>query len=178
MKTQPTALDVIYQDLQHAEQRIASLAEQVQRLQRLVKYDERAAAVGEKESQEELLCAVARNTELVAQLLAKNRACSELDDPDNMFVFHQVRARCTKSAQKRLEHIRILSGCRQEITPVCKCGQHRGIRFLNSEGKAIDEMCPQAWWIAQSRLAFEDGRLSQFAKSTPLDKYIRAYKLI
>jgi hypothetical protein len=36
----------------------------------------------------------------------------------------------------------------------------------------LHEGCPKWWWLAQSKLAFENGRSSEFRNSTPLDKYL------
>lgn len=175
MSQAPTAVDILYQDIQTLERRLADLTSQVQRVQRLVHIDEREAAVADKNSQAELYRAVAKNTDLVAELLKRQRAADA--DPLDMRFFHMERQRRSREVRASLERIRHLKQCKQEITPCCPCGQHKGIRFVDNAGNSVAEVCPKSWWISQSRLAFEENRLGQFIKSTPLEKYIKPFVL-
>jgi hypothetical protein len=67
--------------------------------------------------------------------------------------------------------------CEQEMVDICPCGKHKGIRFIDENKNNLGVYCPHMWWVSLSHLAFEEGRLSTFLTSTPLDKYIKGYRL-
>jgi hypothetical protein len=174
MKTKDlTVVDVLYQDIQHLEKTVAELTAQINRFHRVVKVDEREAAVAEKVSQTELVRAVQHNSVVVSSLL--NRMA-----PDENSLWEdaqRVLARKQDTEKwRRLQHIEYLRRCRQEVTPQCACGKHKGIRFLDAD-VVVDELCPVAWWVKQSRLAFEKGILQQFQQSTPMETYLLSFIL-
>jgi hypothetical protein len=169
-----SVVDVLYQDIQHLEEVVHDLSTRLERLYRLTKYDERSAAVGEKQSQNELLQAIKNNTTAVTHLLTQKDGDGS-PECDNL-PYRMEKRRKRDEGRKRLQHIRRLALCKQEITPVCPCGKHKGLKFIEN-GVVIEERCPYSWWISQQRLAFEDRRLEQFVKSTPVSKYIRPYML-
>jgi hypothetical protein len=172
---QPGTIDVLYQDIQHLERLVGDINNQLTRVNRLIRYDERTAAVEDKQSQTELMQAIRDNTNVVHQMLKKADEDDEAQRPD--LFFRVQRMTDAKARWKRLDRIKMLTHCKQEITPECPCGEHKGLRFRDKEGNVVAELCPRAWWVSQSRLAFEEKHLSQFVASTPLDKYIKPFTL-
>jgi hypothetical protein len=174
-ETNNDGFEILYQEQQHLEGQYSSLATQVQKLLKIVRYDEKEARVAEQKSSAELLQAVAANTELVSVVL--QRMEEQQKDPLISNFYPIEKERRTKEVKENLKYVHFLSTLQQETTPVCSCGKHHGIRFIDSEGNVVTECCPVEWWVSQSRLAYEDGNLSGFITSTPLDKYIAPYRL-
>lgn len=172
MKKSHTSIDVLYQDIIHLEKAVSDLGRQVERVHRVVRIDERESAVAESRSRSELIEAVSSNTDAVHGLLAALHTEQELDG----YYWREKRRRTTE-AGKRTEHVRSLAKAKKKVGGVCSCGKHKGIQFLDREGNILEERCPVSWWVSLSRLAYEDEKLDAFLKSTPLEKYIRLYKL-
>jgi hypothetical protein len=168
-------MKVFFQDIQKLEEQVDDLGKQMQRVYRVTKIDEVEAKNEEVKISNRLVKAVKNNTEAVSMLVRE--IGGEEDDISHSF-FYARKYRERLEARKRLQHIRDLSECQQVITEKCPCGNHKGIQFLGSDGKVVDELCPVSWWVMQSRLAFEEKHLGAFTASTPLDKYIRLFKLV
>ena len=172
--TKANNVTALVQDISHLEKTVADLAVQVQRMQKLVRVDEREAAVAEKQSQTELLRVVAKNTDVANELLQELQ--QPTDQQGNIF-FYAQRERRHRMAKQHLQQIHKLAASKQELTPQCPCGQHKGIRFFDEQGQMIMDLCPLVWWISQSHLAYTEGKLGQFVGGTPLEIYMRPYKL-
>lgn len=92
---------------------------------------------------------------------------------------------------RHLEWDARMAAARQETTECCSCGEHRGIRFietverLNTDGSLdiiqdiilADNVCPMRWWFTLSKLAFNKGELSAFTAQNPFSQYIVSYSL-
>ena len=133
----PSQLDILYQDIHHLEERLFGLSQQVERTQKVVKIDERLAAVHDKHSQAELLEAVTANTELVNQLLRERRR-EAIESQGNGFFMAQRAAR-TARTKRNIAFDNRLRNCKQILVPKCPCGEHKGIVFLEEayNGNAV-----------------------------------------
>lgn len=88
----------------------------------------------------------------------------------------QRRYQTSIHKNKRLVEILDLSNSEQRIVPTCPCGKHKGLEFFDN-GRTLEVLCPVHWWISLTWLAFENGTLGDFLKSTPLEMYIGAFRL-
>ena len=81
-------------------------------------------------------------------------------------------------AVKKLDGFYKLLHMKQVIAKeTCPCGKHRGIKFIDND-TVVELMCPLQWWVRRSWMAFEEGKLSQFLSSTPLQTYIKKFSLL
>jgi hypothetical protein len=181
INTTQQAFKDVYDELTRLSATNADLSLQVQRIQRSIKIDEREKEAGQEQSARELTQAVTRLTVAVNQMLIEQRTAETGEARFNAdgVTLHRLNVdRQSRDARKRLNYIRQLADLRQVDTPKCPCGNHSGIRFVNKQGDIIeDNMCPKEWWIKQSRLAFENGKLDDFVSLIPMKDYLFAYKL-
>lgn len=177
-------LDILAQDITSLEIKLADVNKQITRMNRLIRVDEREAAVGEQQSRTELINAVSTNTRAVNSLVTKLA-----EDGDKDFDYYQYlrnKQRVAKAA--RIAETRKLRQMEQEIVDTCPEGHedHKGLAFLRVKKSDFDDtpdekevvvtLCPRVWWFRQSAVSFEDGRLTQFTGSTPLSKYMRTFR--
>lgn len=170
--TDKSAIDVIYQDLHHIQSVLSDLESRFAGLNRFVRYDEQVAQAEKDEVTTSMVRAMTTNTEAVSELVQVIRA-ERAGDEVPYFGIHKRRRR--NEIALRSKHLDYLTHCKQKVTPVCPCGKHKGIQFLD-KGKVVEEVCPKSWWITQSRLAYDDGRLEEFTSSTPLSEYLSRFK--
>jgi hypothetical protein len=168
-----TAVDVLYQDIIQIEKTVSGLSAQVVRLQRLVNIDKAEAAVGEQRSRTELVTAINNQTDLLTDLLKRETQMSVEDRLVQGYLLDKMDR--AASVQKGIAYLRYLERCKQTVTDRCPCGQHKGIRFLDKDGNIIEERCPKSWWVSLSRIAYEDGNLSGFVESTPMETFLKLY---
>lgn len=170
-------LVVMQQELLTMQRQNAALATQVQRLQRSINLDEREFAVGQQQSNREVIVTMGKMTEAVGRLIEQKEKENTREEEN---VFSLGRSKRAHEVENNLEHIRRLSYCRQTVVPECDCTEHahKGLRFVDMlTGQVLEEnMCPKTWWIKQSRLAFKNGNLQEFTESTDLRAYLSMYK--
>jgi hypothetical protein len=165
----------LYQDMMQTEKTVASLERQVQRLQKAIRIDELEFAVDKQKTQNQLMEAVAVNTELTSEvlsLLVDRETDAMYSTLDN---YRTLRLHGASAHRKRLTHIKALTSCKQKVVPECPCGKHKGIMFLDNNGEEIETRCPESWWLSLSRIAFEEHRLSSFVETTPRNEYLQLY---
>lgn len=158
-----SAFDVIYQDQQHTSKQLTDLQAQVQRLQKML-YDK---PVKEPTPVAELL---EDNNRMLREF---HEATSKRPEVD---VFLTLRAERESKTRRTLSRYKMLDNLTQKKTKECPCGEHLGIEFVTEDGERVDHLCPKHWWVMQTWLANEQGKLSAFVKSTPLDWYLGRYK--
>lgn len=171
------AIQDIYSYLQDVDRRTAALAGQVQRIHRTVKLDEKEFAVGQQQSQREILLGVSALTETV-HALARATNIEGAVESDSQALYWEHKERRSREVRKNIEHIRTLASCTVKVSGrTCPCGEHHGLSFVKNGVVVEGNLCPKTWWIKQSRLALEEGKLGEFVKSVPFEQYNLAYKI-
>lgn len=169
-----TKIDILFQDTEQIKRAVTDLQAQVMRVWKLTRMDERAVAMEKDENATNLLRLVADNTALVAETLKELRANRVLESDDS---FYKWRKGIEHSqAERNIRRDRMLEGCTQVVVDKCPCGNHKGIQFINQKNEVVEELCPASWWLTQTKLAYKDGNLSAFIKSTPRDTYLKQYE--
>lgn len=169
----------IFQEMTLNRASISDTASQVQRIQRFMKLDEREWRDDKQRSEVRLLQAVSTLTDAVTALSGAKEYQQE-------YAVNSISAQCfrnekvnrSRRASQHVDETKGLYKCRQELTPTCPCGEHRGLKFTDNTGQVVvDNMCPKVWWIKQSHVAFMSGRLTTFVNSMPISVYLKPYKL-
>jgi hypothetical protein len=172
-KPQTTSVDALADDITRANVKIIDLQSQVQRLFRTIKIEEREAAVGEKQSHTEVMQSVAGLTKAV-QILAQAQTPQADLDAD---FYQKSKAIRSRQVRQHVAHKVWLSTLAQETTYLCPCGKHMGVKLLD-QGRVVEaNLCPVWWWVTLSQVAYEMGRLGQFRKDMPMDKFLSQYAL-
>lgn len=170
---------VIHQELLTLQRTQAATAAQVERIQRSVRLDEKEFAVGQQQSNRELINTVGQLARSVNALVRQQRSEQERDEEDGRKIRGMNFDLRQREINRNIARIRYLSTCRQVTVPRCTCGKHKGISFVddNTGETVVANMCPQAWWVSRSRLAFEDGKLPEFNKKYDLKKFLSMYQI-
>jgi hypothetical protein len=170
----------VYQDITDVRRKLAAQGEQVQRIQRTVRLDEKEFAVGNLQSQRSVLMEVSGLAHAVSALVGQNSDPVAEAEAQSTSYYHQTKAMRQAEVRHNLNEIRLLARCKiVKLDVPCPCGKHHGLCFTDSKGAIIeDNMCPKTWWIKQSRLAFENHSLGQFVNSTPMSAYLEAYTIL
>ena len=111
-----------------------------------------------------------RNAEALEKFI---KATSDRKPPD---VFLALRRMKESNTRRKIQRYKGYGSYKQQKTPVCPCGKHMGIEFLN-DGTHIDHLCPKHWWVIQTWVALDDKKIGAFVDSTPLAWYLGNYKL-
>ena len=156
-------IDVLNQDVQHNQKVISDLNSQVARMQR------------------QLYNQPDKDPEPVADLLEANavalekfvKITSERKEVDHFAVLKQ---RQISQTNRNLRKYKGLGSYKQKKTPMCPCGEHQGIEFINNDGDRIDHLCPRHWWVMQTWVAMAEKKIGAFVDSTPLIWYLEKYK--
>jgi hypothetical protein len=178
MHSIPTLLEDLRQQVSSLQRRQSEMGSRVARLDKVTNASKREFIIDTAEAVRGVTDAVADLTEQVGDLLYARQQSAQQSRVEISFLRHQQSAQTQEKAANLLvlAETRALSKCRQRTTPVCPCGQHQGIQFYNGH-IIIENMCPQEWWIRQSRVAFEDGKLKQFINTTSCSVYLSAYSI-
>ena len=95
---------------------------------------------------------------------------------DNIIVLYgkrDVEENKIRNVKERAKYITYLDTLDKKVTGECTCGEHVGIDFLDEDGEVVESsMCPRDWWVHKARLAYLDGKLSEFLKTTPIEKFV------
>lgn len=167
-----SSVDVIAQDVTHLQRVVNDITRQLDKMQKQAFFDTADADNYMKQSFGELLEVVAGNTKAVSSLMVSKKT-----EQQEAQEFYNTRKRLDSG--KRTEHYKrllYLASLKQRVGVQCSCKKHKSIQFVDN-GTVVETMCPVAWWVSQSYLALKAGKLAEFNKSTPLDKYERPYKL-
>lgn len=124
-----SSIDILSQDIAHIGHQLKDTQEQIERIRRLIKFDEREAAVGESKDRSKLLDVVAQNTAAVTKLTRLMIEQSASGDPGTE-LFYSFRAARDQEVSKNMRHIQRLTRCTQRTVSRCPCGKHKGIVFL------------------------------------------------
>ena len=82
-----------------------------------------------------------------------------------------------RQVRQHVAHKIWLSTLAQETTYLCPCGKHMGVKLLDQCRVVEENLCPVSWWVTLSQVAYEMGRLGQFRKDMPMDKFLCHYAL-
>lgn len=183
-KKPPTAIDMLYQELQKNQARTADLALQVQRLQKYNNLDAKELNVGKLKSETAVLKSVAALVETVEALTSVISDQQRSVDADGQAYWLSMQRREYRELQKRIGRIRFLQTCRIVPTGVqCDCGRsetpHMLLDIRNPQRDEIVESgrCPISLWISMSRLAHAEGRLGKFRAEHPLGDFVKKYRM-
>ena len=173
-----TTLQSLNQQLDDLRRKQAEAAVQTQRIQRAVRLDEHELAVGKFQSERAMLEAITSLTTAVQGMVIQNIPYQVQVDQEGQALYTANKARRQVQVQANVAHDRYLSTLVQERTYLCPCGQHQGITFKDHKDVVIEEnMCPRAWWIKLSKLAYVTGNLAQFNRDVPLAEFLKGYAI-
>jgi len=179
MPEDKTAVDMLYQDFNKMARRLGDMDSNLQRLNRVAKLDAFDKAQDTQALTMHAVQTMAANTRATTELAGViNEALlpEVMVDKAGNEVSRYHRLQRMRQTQHGVAYNRRLAACKQTITPVCSCGKHHGIQFIEND-VVIDELCPQHWWLKLSRLAYEDHRLGAFMKEKPLSAYLQIFTL-
>lgn len=101
----------------------------------------------------------------------------ELDSEKIMLIGRLGRRRELRSRHARIE---TLMKAMQEVTDLCPCGKHKGIKFTADTIDGVvtleENMCPVHWWRQQHQIAFSKKDKS-FLENNHLEEYLKWYAL-
>ena len=179
------ALKAIWQELTDIRRQQDASSSQVQRLQRYANLDEKEFAVGQLQSERAILNTVSELARAVSALTMQQvpEEIKVREAGEAVWKSHKIHRQ--KEVHRSANHLRYMVHCKQEPTMMCPCGEHAGIRFTDEHSKNPDgsmrivaeNVCPRDWYVSLSRLAFEEGNLSEFLKQNKLGDYLARYKL-
>ena len=168
-------INIVYQDLNHLEKVVSNMNSHLMRIHRTVKLDEKEEITQNRRSETMLFQAIENNTEITTEYL--RRLEEQKENPLGMEYYYAQQRDRSKEVVNNTKRIDYLRELRQKITPVCPCGKHKGIQFIDSDNNIVEERCPRSWWVSLSRQAFIEGRLGEFQVTTPYGKYVNKYSL-
>jgi hypothetical protein len=175
---QPDAIQVLHDEIWDLRSKMAAQAEQVQRIQRTSRVDEKEFNIGKMQSERRVLDAVSALTRVVGTMTYQQVDAQTRCDQQGAAVWQSNKEARQREVRHNINHIRYLMSQERQPTYLCPCGQHFGMRFVDSLGTVIvDNMCPKDWWISMSRLAFDEGKLSQFNAECKYDDFLAVYKI-
>ena len=167
------AIQDLYNNQQHQAHQMSDLATQVEKIRRYTKYDTKAQVAHTLEHEEAILKSIESLGAQTATLLG------HLQDEKVEDGFYRAgKLRRQTEVLRNSRYNRLLTGLKQKIiNKPCVCGKHKTLQFLDPNDNVIEELCPRSWWFKRSRIAMEDGKLTDFVSSTPEEVYLKAFKL-
>jgi hypothetical protein len=168
------ALERMVEDLRR---QVISLQNQVSRMQR---FDHKRMKIAETQVAQ----AVLQSNLVLSETLGKLVGSQPVQDAD--FVSLTLDAKSKEQDERRkqigevareLAETTRLIRADKETTPVCPCGEHHGIRFVENGEVLVDSMCPMDWWHKQSNHAYYNGYLGDFMRDNPYKLSLKKYSI-
>ena len=172
------ALKIVHQENTELRHQLAQMGEQVQRIQRIARVDEREGAVGMLQSNREVLNTMANLTRAVTAMADRQVPLEVAIDREGQDLFLKNREYRMRQVRQRVNHLRYLLGQSLEKTYLCPCERHMGVKITDKSGQVlVENECPLEVWKWMSRVALEDGTLYRFNKEVLLSAFLKEYAL-
>ena len=172
------ALKIVHQENTELRHQLAQMGEQVQRIQRIARVDEREGAVGMLQSNREVLNTMANLTRAVTAMADRQVPPEVAVDQEGWALFLKNREYRMRQVRQHVNHLRYLLDQSLEKTYLCPCERHMGIKITDKSGQVlVENECPLEVWKWLSRVALEDGTLKRFNTEVPLSAFLKDYTL-
>lgn len=182
--------ETIYQELHELTRKLGVLETEVQHHSRMIRRDEIEQLDLLANMATATQAQVHANSMLVNEALKARFVPQELsmDSGSILKITKQTelqRRRNDSAYRARMEfYYEVAYDCRAEpLKEQCPCGKHIGLAIIDDKDEkneafgsiVVDNMCPLEYWKIQSLVANKSGKLLEFLRTNPLDKFLGWY---